>query len=35
MVVWEKLLISITNGFSIVEIPVSVEENLDKVEASK
>ena len=23
---------SITNGFSIVEIPVSVEENLDKVE---
>ena len=32
MVVWEKLLISITNGFSIVEIPVSVEENLDKVE---
>ena len=30
MVVWEKLLISLYYGFSIVEIPS--EENLDKVE---
>ena len=32
MVVWVRLLTFITNGTSIVEIPVSVDENLDKVE---
>ena len=32
MVAWEITNFSITNGTSIVELPVSVDENLDQVE---